>query len=193
MHSIIRNTIIPLFVALLAPLCIAGEEAEKDAELVKAMTADQKTYREKYIALRAKLNAAEKKAADTKNSIESTEVLEEGDKFCAELTEVTAKPIKGWAGICGNVSSRKGSYSVSIFYRLATDEMRGNQGVSFNCKTQDDKLVSVMKSLKEGDVVKFSGEYKGPPKKYTRHTTGFNVNLRVHDFDITALEIVKAK
>lgn len=154
-----RSCVAGVAVLCTVALCCTGADGTtdtaKNADILKVLTAEQKAIRDKYSAAQTVVDAAEKKASTTGNRIEAVAALERRSKVLAEIRSRLGEPIKEWTGVCESVSMSKDTYTANVSFPLT-----GTTGtpVVFFGQTREDKLVTVLKTLKRGDIVQFSGQ-----------------------------------
>jgi hypothetical protein len=173
--------LILVVVMFLIHACVWAEDST--AALTAAMSAEQKTISEKLTSLDSNLAEAQKKAAASNNSIESSEARDARNKYVQDVLQILAKPIEKWAGVVNAVTAgRHGGYTLQLSIPMSPGA--NGSTISISCETREEKIVNVMKGLKGGDIVTFSGKYEG--SRALR-------SLNVRDFILEKVELVKSK
>ena len=175
------------FLLVLIPILGTSVLAEDNLAAVReVMTAEQKSISDKMSVLDAAVVAAQKKAAESNNTIELSDARAAVDKYAQEIMVILGKPVKNWGAVVESVSAgRRGSgYTVRLNIPLCTNQMSSQSAISIAADSKDDAIVSALKELKSGDIVRFSGKYDGARALRTLH---------FRDFALESIEVVKGK
>ena len=164
-----------LFVPILTILnARALEDKAVEKAQLDAMPAAERDFAVKYAEVEAELATALDKQSKSGNSIAADEAHKKQTQLRKDAAELADKPVEGWIGLCSSVSldHRSNAYLVRIDCPLVH--------INFTAKTNDTKMVEILKSMEQGDIIRFSG-------KSNSRTASTNVR----DFELSGIEVVK--
>jgi hypothetical protein len=156
--------------------------AQEPAALRAFMTAEQQAISEKLTALDTKVAEAEKKAAASNNAIELSEARDAKNTYTQDLLQILSKPLDKWAAqVSAVTANRHGGYTLKLTIPMSPG---AQSNIDISCDTRDASIINVMKALKNGDIVKFSGKYDGSRSLRS---------IYIRDFVLENVELVKSK
>jgi hypothetical protein len=166
--------VLPLILSFFS--ATASDDKAADKAQLDAMPTVQRDFAVRCADVEAELAAAVTKQSKSGNSIATDEANKKQSQLRKDAAELADKPIEGWIGLCSSVSldRRSNAYQVRIDCSLIH--------VNFTAKTNDTKMVEILKTMEQGDILRFSG-------KSNSRTASTNVR----DFELSSIEVVKKR